>query len=394
MEQEIKNILLVSAFGDISDEKNNRLSKVYAALSGNIRQVITSDFDHHSRKYKILETLPSGIYIHVPAYKKSLSIKRIVSHIIFAIKLRHELKRMKFRPDIMYCAMPTSTSAYICGRFCRKHKIKFIIDVVDLWPDSLYPITRFHLILKKSCWLWHKITEKAYSYADVICAESEKYMQVAKSYNPIAKSTYAYLGVNLKEINRLILQSRIELSKPNDELWICYGGHLGNSYDFQTIIDGLLYIQNKNIQYKFFFVGDGEKRKQILSLSSEYNLNVVVTGVLPYYDYLKYLSYCDIGINIFKKSTKVVHSYKFNDYVAMNLIVLNSLSGETSQMISEYKIGLNFNFSDYTFSDALYDVCSNWNFYNNWKKNNLQLISNLLDQNTVYKKMIDLIFSL
>ncbi|MDR1645154.1 MAG: hypothetical protein LBS05_04945 [Tannerellaceae bacterium] len=390
MENKVKNILLVSAFGDIINKSNNRFSKVYSALSGNALQFITSDFDHWSRTYKKLETLPSGIYIHVPPYKKSLSINRIVSHIVFAIKLRLELKRMDFKPDVLYCVMPTSASAYVCGKFCRKNNIKFVVDVIDLWPESLCPVSRFYGILKIFFYPWRKITEKAYAYADVICAESKEYMKVVKCFNPAALSNYTYLGIDKMRINSFLSQSTVELDKPENELWICYGGHLGNSYDFQAVINALIYIQNKKINYKFFFVGGGEKKKQILSLLLKCNLNVTITGVLPYYDYLKYLSFCDIGINSFKEKTKVVHSYKFNDYVAMNLLVLNNLPGETADMISTYKIGLNFNFSDYTLSEALYEVCSNWHIYNKWKENNKQLVSDLLDQNTIYKRMTNL----
>ncbi|KAA6315249.1 hypothetical protein EZS27_034262 [termite gut metagenome] len=386
----MKEILLVSAFGDITDKKNSRFFKIYSALSAYNLKFITSDFDHRSKSRKDLVNLPQGTYIHVPPYKKSLSVQRFFSHIIFAAKLKLELKNIKIKPDVIYCSTPTSTSAYICGRFCKKEGIKFIIDVIDLWPESLYSISKFEKLFKIICYPWQKITEKAYGYADVICAESKKYMQIAKAYNLNALSNYTYLGVDSKAIDELLRQSNIELDKPNDELWICYGGHLGNSYDFLSIIKSLVYIQNKNIKYKFFFVGDGEKRKQIETFLSRYNLSVFITGVLPYCDYLKQISYCDIAINIFKENTRVIHSFKFNDYVAMNLFILNSLPGETADMISMYKIGLNFNFSDNTLDKVLYEVCSNWNFYKEWRTNNAKLISDVLDQGTVYKKMVGL----
>jgi glycosyltransferase involved in cell wall biosynthesis len=386
----MKDILLVSAIGDITDKRNFRLSKVYSALSEHKRNFITSDFDHWSKEYKDLKNLPSGTYIHVPAYKKSLSIQRLISYIVFAIKLKNKLECLKNKPDVIYCIMPTSSSAYICGKYCKKNNIKFIIDIIDLWPESLFPISKYEKIFNCLCYPWRKISKRAYQYADVICAESEKYMKVASLYNPEALSNYTYLGVDPQKIEKLISKSDIKMDKPEDELWVCYGGHLGRSYDFVEIIKGLVYIQNRNIKYKFFFVGDGEKRKQIENLSSKHNLNVIITGILPYYDYLKYLSLCDIAINIFKKDTKVVHSFKFNDYAAINLFILNSLPGETANMISKYQIGLNFNFEDNPLSTILYEACSNWNFYKEWKQNNIQLIIDCLDQNVIYKKMTSL----
>ena len=155
-------------------------------------------------------------------------------------------------------------------------------------------------------------------------------------------------------------------------------------------MEALLYIQQKGIKYKCFFIGDGELRKEIESFAILHQLNIYITGIQAYSNYLKYLSFCDIAINVFKKNTKVVHSYKFNDYVALNLFILNSLVGETAEMIDKYKIGLNFDFSNHRLKAILYEVCCNWEKYKSWNGNNEALINDLLDEKMIYKKMIDL----
>lgn len=387
----MNSIILISAFGDISHLRNSRPFKIYSALAERYKVCyITSDFDHWAKDYKNIANLPQATYLHVSAYERSLSFRRILSHLQFAYALNRYLNELKEVPDVICCIMPTSTSAYVCGRFCKKNGIRFVVDVIDLWPDSLYPITKFSWLFKFLCYPWRKITEKTYGYADVITAESMKYRDEAKKYNKKAIANCTYLGINRQKIGFLLKQSNVSIFKPTDELWICYGGHLGKSYDFDAILAALLYIQEKGIKYKCLFVGDGELREEIETFATLHQLNIYITGVQPYADYLKYLSFCDIAINVFKENTKVVHSYKFNDYVALNLFVLNSLMGETAQMINEYKIGLNFDFKEYFLKDALYEVCSNWEKYEVWKDNNVALIDALLDEKKIYGNMIDL----
>ena len=89
-------------------------------------------------------------------------------------------------------------------------------------------------------------------------------------------------------------------------------------------------------------------------------------------------------MNIFRENTKVVYSYKFNDYVAMNCFVLNSLEGETAEMVDEYQIGRNFNFSDNPLPEVFEDTLSHWDVYSSWRENHQKLIDEKLDKAKIY----------
>jgi hypothetical protein len=351
---------------------------------------VTPDFSHAERQYKSkLEPIDQRIfdveYIHVPKYSKNLSIARMVSHLMFSLKLRSLLNRLKIKPDIIFCMMPPSGSAYVCGQYCKKERISFVVDVIDLWPDSLIPIFRGNRLLNLILFPWKYVTKEAYKMATYISGESKAYASVAHTVNPNVPWSHTYLGVNKGQTLKLVSQSKIEIKKPDDEIWICYGGSLGISYDFISILNALTYIQGRHIKYKMFFIGDGEKRQMIEKFTSDNLLKVEITGRIAYIDYLKHLSLCDIGINSFIKGTQVVHSFKFNDYVASYLFVLNNLSGETSEMITNYKIGLNFNESN--LSEVLYDVCLNWDKYKTYRSNLDSLIRDELDSDTIYKNL-------
>lgn len=351
-------------------------------------KIITSDFNHGEKSYFSKENVNENnvLRLHVPSYKRNLSFKRIYSHLHFACSLKKYLKNLDSRPDLVYCAMPTSSAAYVAGKYCNKHNIPFIIDVIDLWPDSLIPIVPLKKLIDILVSPWRWMTHRAYKMADYISGESKKYSELAHMYNPSVPFSYTYLGVDYTAITQLVRESNVILEKPKNEIWIAYGGSLGQSYDFDVILEGLKVLQENKIPYKMWFVGDGEKAEYINEYSNRYNLNVEITGILPYKDLLKCLSYCDIAINPFKEGTLVVHSYKFNDYIASGCFVLNNLPGETADMIEKYKVGANFNIG--SFNSVLLNTIKEWDTFKlhiNDHLDNLRIKE--LDTTTIYSSL-------
>ena len=324
--------ILVSAFSNINTGTNSRTLAIYNNIKGE-KIVLTTDFNHGKKQYYSRgEMSQSGqVCFHVPAYRKNLSIRRIWSHIVFAKQVNKYLKSLSVKPHAIYCAMPTSTAAYVCAKYCKKHGVNFVIDVIDLWPDSLLPLVKGKAIIKACLFPWTYLTRYAYKSADVILGES----------------------------------------------------------DFTDLLNAVKAIHGR-YKYKLWFIGDGVRRQEIEKYIDENNLNAEITGFLPHEILLGYLSYCDIAVNIFMKNTKVVYSYKFNDYVAMDCFILNSLEGETAVMIDDYKIGRNFSFKKNNLSEVLSDTLANWNYFSSWKGNAKRLISEKLDKEKIYLEVRDI----
>lgn len=379
----MKTFILVSAFTNIS-ATNNRTRAIIDQIVGE-KTVVTTDFDHSKKRYYEAGEAEHSqqVLLHVPGYKKNLCVARIWSHLMFAWRVRGYLKALKEKPVTVYCTMPTSSSAYVCARYCKRNRVKFVIDVIDLWPDSLLPLVRGKAFIKALLSPWTYLTRYAYRHADVIMGESVAYANEAKKCNSMASVYPVYLGVNMDIVNQVKANNPISLEKPNDEVWIAYAGSLGTSYDFEALLDAVKNVHG-NYKYKLWFIGDGVRRNDIETFVKDAGLNVEITGFLPYEQLLGYLSYCDIAVNIFRKSTKVVYSYKFNDYVAMDCFVLNSLEGETSDIVDEYQIGRNFDFDQNSLSIVLNDTFAHWENFKVWKNNNERLIEEKLDKSKIY----------
>lgn len=375
--------VFVAAFNNINID-NNRVLSIMNYVEGE-KNSFSTDFYHGKKRYYNEEESRGDIqtFLHVPAYTKNLSIKRIWSHIVFARRVKQSLNSLSKKPDVIYCAMPTSSSAYVCANYCKKNGVKFIIDVIDLWPDSLLPLMKGKSIIKALLFPWTYLTRYAYRHADVIMGESVTYANEAKRFNKKANVYPIYLGIDVNFINKVKAENPIQLEKPENEVWIAYAGSMGVSYDFKTLLDAVKNVHGR-YRYKLWFVGDGVRHDAIQEYIQQNGLNAEITGFLTYEQLLGYLSYCDIAINIFRSNTKVVYSYKFNDYVAMDCFVLNSLEGETAQMVDEYRIGRNFNFSDQPLSAVLEDTLKNWDEYRKWNVNCKRLIEEKLDKEKIY----------
>ena len=138
--------------------------------------ILTTDFSHSKKDY-IADREDSITYIHVPKYTKNISIKRIWSHLYFAKKCYNFLN--KIRPDLVYAMIPPN---YL-GHYVIKYKEKFpdtkiIIDLLDLWPES---IPKKWLRLLPPYKIWQNVRNQALQKADKILTFCDYYQSVLKN---------------------------------------------------------------------------------------------------------------------------------------------------------------------------------------------------------------------
>ena len=73
--------------------------------------------------------------INEPGYYKNVSLKRIISHRVFAKNVLEYVKKIK-KPDIIYCVVPSLDVADLITAYANKNNIKVIVDIQDLWPEA------------------------------------------------------------------------------------------------------------------------------------------------------------------------------------------------------------------------------------------------------------------
>ena len=391
--EKTKNVALVSPFVNPFSYSNSRVFSVADVLKKNglLPVIITANFNHDlKRKYTKLaeEALYETILIDVPGYHRNLSIFRVISHIVFAFKVKSLIKCNISNYSFVYCTTPSTLAPFLLSKLCNRNKMTFVLDVIDLWPESYFVFfEKFKFLIKFFLFPWSFISKLSYHQSTLVVAESKEYARYVSQFRKDIVESY-YLGVDIKRQKELLKFSTVKLpTKRDDDIWIGYGGSLNNSYDFDVILSSFLFIQKQFTNTKLLFIGGGELETYIMNFIVENKVNGLITGIIPYPDYLQWLSKCDIAINSFRKNTLVVHSYKYNDYIAAGCCVLNNLKGETWSSVEEYGIGLNFDYKYNTLEKCLQKLLSKPQLIEQCKANSRYFANNDLSKEHIYTSL-------
>lgn len=349
MSNKIKSILFISAFGKVTEEfSNDRVCTLYDNFEAENKSIVITDFDHLKKSKRSGNfQLRNAIYLPVSEYKSNLSLARIFSHWVFAFRLRQYLNSLEDLPEVIYCLVPTPSSCYIAGKFAKKHGIFFVSDIIDVWPDGLFPLKPIYKNLKYFFFPWRIFFNHSLRFSDLIFAANSSYAKIAREAvkNKIVVHR-AFLGSSSNVVN-------FETSEKLESkvIKICYGGSLGNIYDFDLMFEGIDHAASKGHNIEFWIIGGGDLEEELMHKSRSYsNFQTIITGKISYDQYLLKMRDCQIGLNLFKPNELVSMSYKLHDYLSCNLYVFNSLHGDAEEILQEFGVGSQVNSSNFATS--------------------------------------------
>lgn len=325
-----KNVLVISNFHEESDISRTNSAYKYFLNKGCNVAVLYSNYSHSLKKFRYFEN-KDFISIRTISYSKSLSIKRILSYTIFALGVLRFLIQRRF--DYIYLNLPPNiltVPIFLC-----KRKSKVILDIIDLWPES--------------------ITEDTPGYKRIPIAAIGSLSKALRGY-AIKSSEYClteshlfYSKLNLIEhkCSRVIELSKIESSQllgvqPTEILSIGYLGNIGDIYDFKSL---LIILKNLSAHrpVHLHIIGLGPnamwlfEQLNILKISHTYHGASFDEGFKK-----DILSKCWFGYNGYKDSTEVALSYKSIDYLSFGVPLLNSAKDDSKRLIEVEKVGYNF----------------------------------------------------
>jgi glycosyltransferase involved in cell wall biosynthesis len=169
--------------------------------------------------------------------------------------------------------------------FAKKYKIKFLYIPHDIHPDIL-KATGWR-VPSSVIWLWNRINNYIFSNSQkiIVISEGMKDILVERKKVPSEKIEIIPLWANpeIEETNQNCSIKK-ELGINDNELLFLYSGNMGTLHNLDLIIDAASLTQNLNV--KFVFVGDGIKRKHLISRVMKEGLENV--KFLPYQPKEKY----------------------------------------------------------------------------------------------------------
>lgn len=398
-------ILMIAQFNTFSFEGgNSRFTYLLDKFDYKKNKVefITSNFGHGTKTFRsIRDTEKKKLkykltLLDEPGYNKNVSLKRLYSHKILSKNLKKYLNNLNYKPDVIYCAVPSLDVAKEAVKYANKNNIRFIIDIQDLWPEAFKMAINIPII---SNVLFYPMLKKAnyiYSHSDEIVAVSETYVDRGLSVNKkVKKGLSVFLGTDLDYFDKCARENKIVYK--DKLIRITYIGTLGTSYDIKTVIDAVKILMTKKINnIKLVVMGDGPLRNSFEEYARENNINYEFTGKLEYPKMVGFLSSCDIAVNPIVGLSVASIINKVGDYAAAGLPVINTQnSQEYRNLIDNYSAGFNCengNASD--IADKMEKLITNRKLRINMGKNNRKLAEEKFDRDKTYKDIIDSIYTI
>ena len=310
-------------------------------------ELITSNFCHIKKSKRQLESHDRKklnfkvTLLNESGYQKNISIKRIISHKKFSLEIKKYLNKLNYKPDVIYCAVPSLDVAYESVKFGNKNNIKCIIDVQDLWPESFKMFLNIPVISDIIFYPMMKKANYIYSNCDDVIAVSQTFINRVLKNNPQKLGTSVFLGTDLNYFDKCAIRYKINYN--DDIIRIVYIGTLGTSYDIKSIIDAIKLLNDKGIKnIKFLVMGDGPLKNKFEKYAIEREIDCEFTGRLDYSKMVGLLCSCDIAVNPINGVSVSSIINKVGDYAAAGLPVINTQnSDEYRKLLNKYNAGLN-----------------------------------------------------
>lgn len=292
---------------------------------------IFSDFLHRAKK-KRDDKKVDHIYLHTKQYSKNISPQRLLSHWKFSKDLEKVL--LKNRYDVVYLLIPANSLLSAAQKVKKVYKTKLVVDVIDLWPESMIPEKFANFPLVKQ---WRQLRDKGLDAADWVFTECDLYNETLKIPENKRSTLYWKKGPQAKPYRHEIDSQGFK---------IAYIGSINNIIDIDFICEILTKLkQIKPVTLKI--IGNGEKKNDFITAVKNVGVQVKYYG--PIYDdneKQEILKDCCFGLNVMKSGVNVGLTMKSVEYFYYGIPIINNIPGDTRRFVDEYKVGVNINDGD------------------------------------------------
>lgn len=222
------------------------------------------------------------VHIRCSGYTKT-DLKRIINMEQFAYRFNRIAEKFE-APDVIvadtYCV-----SYKPIYKYCKRHHIPFVVDVRDLWPQSIVEymhISETNPVVR----MMYKMEKNMYIHADRIIFSFDGGYDYIQDHNldriiPREKVYFINNGVNLEEFKNNSNKYRIsddDLDNP-EYFKVVYVGSIRKVNNLGLLLDAAKEVKNQRIRFLIWGAGD-ELETLKKRVSDEQIDNVVFKGFI------------------------------------------------------------------------------------------------------------------
>lgn len=219
-------------------------------------------------------------FIHIKSckYKKNTGVKRVWSDIQFHYRLVRLAGKFD-RPDLVVATtFPLISNPLL--KYCQKHGIKYITEMLDWWPDDFVDfgiVSEKNPVMKFLFWR----AKKNYAVSDstvISCKGCHQYFKDKKwdkdQGGPVDLTKVFYInnGVDLGDFNKWKDEFTIDDEDlKSDKKRIIYLGSVRYANNVGQFVKAAEQLKDRN-DIQFLIYGDGEDREPLMKYCEEHQL--------------------------------------------------------------------------------------------------------------------------
>lgn len=298
--------------------------------------VISSNFNHFSGKYidgvarkrsdlKTHDGVPF-LWLPVPTYRGN-SLGRIKNMFSFAKRLT-EKKHFKqlLKPDVVIGSSPQPFAAFGAYRLAKKQRAKFVLEVRDLWPESLIDLgslSNKHPIVL----IVRNIINRLYKKSEKIITLLPNSMDYISSFG-VARNKIVW-APNFVNIENLPEPKNNDSTKP---FTIMYAGSHGIANGLECVVQAAKHLKEHGYENKiqFVLIGHGAEKLRLQAFVQKNELkNVEFRDVIPKTEILDVLNQADAFLMLLSDSPVFKYGISPNklfDYFALGKPVISNIA--------------------------------------------------------------------
>lgn len=256
-------------------------------------------------------------------------------------------KKVKGNFDIVFSHLPSPlTSALPAVWFKKKFNAKLYLWVLDLWPESLQANTKIKdgFLIKKL----NQLIKYIYNKADVILISSKFFENSILQKGITNDTNIKYFPNWAEDIFIQECNEYVDLPKIEPGFNIMFAGNIGDSQDFDSILEAAKLTKDEKINW--LIVGDGRKLSWLKSEIQKNLLNnVYLLGRYPLKKMPSLFKIADAMLVSLKDSPtfSLTVPAKVQAYMASSKIILGMFNGEGQDLINMNNCGLAVDAGDY-----------------------------------------------
>lgn len=249
------------------------------------------------------------VHIRTSNYKGN-GLSRIINMLEFPLQLFRTVKKIADHPDAIICNL-TTVFAVIPYWIAKYFKCKFILEVRDLWPES---IVVYMGLSKKNpiIWLLYKLEKWIYRKADkiIFTMEGAKDYIIDKGWDKdidMSKIYYINNGVDLSTFNYNKENYRVvdEDLENSETFKVIYAGSIRLANNVKKIVDTAQIIKEQGYNdIKFLIYGEGSDKSYLEEFCTANNIgNAIFKGYVEKNKIPYILSRSNVNIMHFEQNS-------------------------------------------------------------------------------------------